>query len=370
MFDKADLRVPGARPFTKEFAKVYASAANACLATDLKARTVWRKTAHYARSGNFSEYGYPVMLHMECDISKERNHKLEILQTGEKTYQQMRDLAAAIFEGEPEAFGIMRADLTADVPGVGVQWFKENTYIASKQITTEFGQMHTVPYKLVRSGQAETMYAGRAPNQIRIYDKVGERKARFKSERRREINAYKRELEAHELAEFNELRPEEFGWSGISTGDSHLIPVPDLISFDQRFGHSTDAVITRVERQCSGRDLEALGLHTMWSMTQVGSAINLEPFDKVKFFAQSSADLSIGRWGLSDHMKGMYLRRYVEDFGLNEARKFMQKNLGKNFARAWKKYQPFLNVRSKVVGITSAKLQEEFLRSTAKQLAA
>ena len=50
-------------------------------------------------------------LHMYSTLTKEPIHKLEIYDAGEKTYLQMQQLVASIFDCDPGRLGLMRVDL-------------------------------------------------------------------------------------------------------------------------------------------------------------------------------------------------------------------------------------------------------------------
>lgn len=341
LIDKADFRVPGPLPFTKEFARVYSSAAS--LPSE-QANRVWKKSKFYAKAGDFTSFGYPVMLHMECTMTKKRNHKLEILQTGDKTLGEMRDICEAIFEGTPDNWGILRADLTADAEGVEVDWFKQHTYVLGKQVRRELGQIIPIPYLALSKGVAETIYAGVKPNQIRIYNKTQERVVRHGRMMRAAVRKFERDCL-----------------------EGKVVEMPKLQSFEEVYGYDPSKIITRVERQLSGTDLEKVNLTTF---ERLKLADRIKPFEKIKFFKSSEVDLSLESWGWRDWCIGETLKREVERNGLASALKLLQRGQPSNHRKERKKFEPWLGAGSKMGGTTSAELQNEFVRSTYRQIAA
>jgi hypothetical protein len=358
-----DLRIPGQVPFTPEFAQVYSS-----VSSDEKR---WRKSNHYVRVANFEDCGYEMLLHMSCTVTKEPIHKLEVLRAGDKTLSDMRELAGRVFATDPDPLGLMRVDLTADLEGVPVDFFKRHTKVRCKQTRREFGTVEG--YQTVAKGTAETLYSGVKPNQIRIYDKTGERRmqyerylARFQSERdraggagdraelRKVIDSIRNCAEEHTL-KLERIRLAIAEWGGTEPS-----------SFEELYGHGPDEVITRVERQVGARDLDKLGLISLRALRL--SAELLNPFEKMVFFENRDPDPRIEDWGFIDWHCGMDLRRRVEMFGIAEVEREMKAQLHKNFHRTRKKFDPFLRLTSNVVGIDSKRLRDAYASSTYRQL--
>jgi hypothetical protein len=340
VIDKLDVSIPGATKFSREFRRIYADA-DRPFAED----TVWRKNKYFQQSGDFTAYGIPAVVHLGCKMTKDKHHKIEILKAGERTMKEMVAIISQVFDGDPEAMRLARIDLTADVKDVPVQWFKEHTYCVAKQTTREIGTIKPIPYMAVRKGSAETIYAGVKPNQIRIYDKTRERMMQLDREHRRIAGRVR--FDAQE--------------------NCKVFVMPQFITFEELYGYSPDKVITRVERQVANRDLEKIGLTHVHKLK---TADILEPFNKVKFFAEESPDLSIETWGFTDYLAGLQLQQMQRDFGINEVRKRMQEHIpGRNWKRVWDKFQPWLTAQ-KDVGITSANLTAEYQNSTYRQMCA
>lgn len=341
LIDKLDLRVPGRAKVSRHFNRILQD----CNREARPGDHVWRQSRYFERAGDFSSYGIPAVIHLNCTMTKDQHHKVEILQTGDKTFSEMMAICGEIFDHDPLSWGISRVDLTADVPNVPVQWFKEHTYVVAKQTTREMGVTRPLPYMAVRKGTAETIYAGVKPNQNRIYNKTAERMMQLKKENNRIIHQLRKK----------------------ASEDLQMFEMPTLPTFEQRYGYPEDKVITRVERQCAGKDLEKLYLT---NVERLKMSHCLRPFDKIKFFTGEHEDLSLERWGFTDWNTGMNLQSLRRDFGINEVRKIMMQAIpGRHWKRTWDKFQPFLRADPEV-GITAMKLTSEYQDSTARQLAA
>lgn len=351
MIDKADFRIPRKRRMTEEFSNIFAHAnavRNLGDAAEIHfnpAGSIFRPSKYYDMQGDFREYDLPVMLHYGCKMTKTRDHKVEILGTGDRPYSEIKQILGRMFQGDPEELELLRVDLTADIADVPVRWFKEKTYVAGKQTTREIGTVAPIPYMAIRQGKAETLYAGVKPNQMRIYDKVGEQLMQYKRYVRQQVKEAKMRMM-----------------------DDYVVEIPLIPTFKERHGFTEDEVVTRVERQVHGRDLEKLRLTNLRSLTVADA---LEPFKALRFFTEDPDDnLSLPQWGWRDWHAGMNMRRMSEGMGMGDFRKMMQAELGTNFYREWSKFAPFLRGKSRVIGITSAKLQNEYMRSTILQMSA
>ena len=341
MYDKLDLRAPAGARFQPSFVDDLAEM-GVPLPGEYWGEKFWKPSQHYAWSGDLRQFGYPVLLHYGCKRTERANHKVEFVETGSMTLERMRQVGRSIFIADPEEWGIMRTDLTADV-GSPVQWFKEHSYVQYKRITREFGQADTTPYQYVRNRAAETLYSGKSPNQFRIYNKTLERYMAHQSDVQKIIRRSKKDAQ----------------------NDGKMFVMPQVLTFEERYGYGTDKIITRVERQCSGRDLEKLGLVKFQDL-RAGDV--LEPFERLKLFAHAQCDLTVAKWGVSDWLQGSRLQQMAREFGLNEVKRFLQENVpGDNWHRHWNKFLPWLSTGDT---ISHEQLTEEFQRSTRLQLVA
>jgi hypothetical protein len=349
LIDKADLRVVAGTKFTPQFLNL----------EHLVGDKLWRPSKAYARAADFSEFGIPAILHYGCKLSKVPNHKIELLSTGDKPFSELRDTVAQIFQGDPEALAVVRADLTADVPGTTVHWFRDHTYFGYKRIVRELGEIPPMSVQHVRHSQAQTLYGGKKPNQLRIYDKVGEEMHRYVS--------YVRKLQ-------NQHRRSDTGWGMLSIdGEQGWVSELEIPTFEQWSGrYHTGQILTRVERQCHGRDLAKLEITNFDSLR---TADRIRPFTRLNFREDKDEfwGLSRDKWSMADWYIGDGMRRDVTALGLDRFIQELKRVRRTNWRRDFNKFEPF--IRAAVSSYTEQgtdpiKLQAEFVRSTQLQMAA
>jgi hypothetical protein len=338
LIDKADIRVPEGVRFTPEFLsmnELFSRDGHPWRNPSQMGR--WKPDPAYAGRASFDDCGLDVVVHADCKMTRKRTHKIEILRAGEKTYDEMVHLVQKVVVCEPEDMGLMRVDLTADVSGVPVDWFKRHVYVKHKQARRELGEVEA--YQLVTKGRADTLYGGVKPNQVRIYDKTGERRMQQQKYLRRftRLNA--------------ELPP-----------SSRVEPT----SFETKYGHGMWDVITRVERQVHGRHLESLSLK---KITDLLTATELDPFNKLVFFTQQT-DMEREFLNLSwrDQMAAEALLHRVQTQGISATLSHMKAALGTNFYREKEKFASFLRLADNVVGIDSQRLRDAYASSTYRQM--
>lgn len=329
MIDYLALRVPGKTPFTESFGRLYAGSRG-----DAKR---WKSSQHYASAAAWDDCGLDVLLHVNCTMTDKPQHKLEIIRTGDKTYPEMVELAGRVFDCDPEALETMRVDLTADVHDVSVNWFKRHSYVRAKQTRRELGTVER--YMTIGKGSAETLYSGVKPNQVRIYDKVAERRMQYG----RYLRTFARE--SAELPDSAEV---------------------EATTFEAMYGHGMYDVITRVERQCAARDLERLQLTHLRSLQVRADSIN--PFEKMVIFDGQPLDPRIEDYEFTQWCAGMYLRGSVREFGLAETLRWLKANNPENFYRAKKTFEPFLRVADNTTGISADELKRLYQGSSYRQL--
>ena len=324
---------------------------------------VWRSSHLYERTGSFESFGLDVVFHERCKMTKQPNHKLEILRTGEKTLKEIRDLTRRCFHIEEDSLGIIRADLTADVEAVPVQWFRDHTIVDCKRTIRELGTIPQSDYMTVGKGIAETLYAGVKPNQIRIYNKTGERLARLQSNNRKTANLNKKNLLSAATEE------EILLWAADHPGEKKpasesVVVMPT--TFEQMYGYDPKRIFTRVERQINGKQLEKIGLVKLHDFER---SHQLEPFEKIRFINDKAVLLVRGDWGFEDWECGTNLQRDAREHGLSALRRRIYADVGnKHFYDVWNKFLPFIQNGDRLC--TYKRLQAEYVSSCHAQLAA
>ena len=321
VIDKLDLRVGRSVEFTREFAEVYRHSHDA-------ERSPWMRSRYFEQVADLREYGYEVRLHMFSRLTATPVHKLEIYDVGDKTISEVGSLVHSIFDCNVSSLGLMRVDLCADVYGVPVEWFRRNVVIQRKRLKQEIGTVE--PYRTVRCGIAETIYAGRKPNQIRIYNKTAERAVQL----RRELGRLP--------------RPNEESFCELFRG---------------RFGHSSEEIVTRVERQVAARDLGRLSLTTF---ADLSGAFKARPFEALRFHLCNDLP-TVEQCGFTTYHAGMHLRRMVEEEGLENTLAHMRGHHGRNFYRERERYAAFLSA-SGTPALNAEELLSSYRFSTQHQL--
>jgi hypothetical protein len=212
---------------------------------ELKRKPVpyFRPSKHYQYSCDLREvFGIDAYLHLSFRRRGRKNHKIEIIDSGEKSLSQIAEIIAGLFDVDPWRLEVMRIDLAADVEGVPVSWFKDHAYVNRKQFSSQIAKSHEqeLEYVAMGSAVAQTMYAGKRPNLFRIYDKLAEWRIGW----RKILRDYSR---------FNELL------DGLEMSDDQRYYgqrcPPTFQEHCKQFGYhfQPSNTLTRVERQIGGK---------------------------------------------------------------------------------------------------------------------
>ncbi len=132
-------------------------------------------------------------------------------------------------------------NLAADIPGVPVPWFQHHALFSRKQFVSQIKKADEQDVQFVGMGTAvaQTIYAGRKPDFMRIYVKVAEWR---KQQRKLEIecNRFNRRMEGMELSD-----EQKFYGRRVS---------PTFKGFCEAHGYQYQEgkVLTRIERQIGG----------------------------------------------------------------------------------------------------------------------
>jgi hypothetical protein len=257
----------------------------------------------------------------------EGEHKLEIIDTGEKAFSQLSAVLEQVVEGSTDDLELMRIDLCADICEVPVDWFLNRIRIKFKRVAYEMGNLK---YQRIGKAGIQTISAGRRPNIVRVYDKIAEYKEQLKRLNR------KRSFDSEEL------------------------------TLESAFGVSESATITRIERQFGGgripEEIDCFG--------KLGRLPDYDPFTNIEILNGSAAHVpTIKECGFDTWITGTFLRERQDEMGLQQFRRWLNANSGGNGARYRKKYSPFLEPAYDA-RFTSDTLFEMYRESVEKQLAA
>jgi hypothetical protein len=322
MIDKLDLRAPSfatLRPLVRQYVRVVNH-------DEYSVRL--RPNAYYSNRCDLRPLGIDAMLFLNAKFQSEHNHKLELLDTGKKTYSEFVEIAEAVFDLDPDSLGTMRIDLTADVADVSVSWCKQHTRIRFKRSNDEHGKLE---YGQFGKAQVETLRAGKGDSLFRIYNKTEELKMQF----RRMCRKQNRDAEP--------------------------------LDFEKEFGYSPDATITRFERQCRGRSIPGV----LDTFARLPNAADYNPFDVVEFVQSGNAGLpSIDQCDSpSEYFTGLGLQAKCKEMGMQQFRPWLNKATKGNAARTMQRYGKFFP-DGKAPGLTSADLYELYRESIKRQLSA
>lgn len=322
VIDKLEVRIPARAPYTRSFAEVYSD-----LRSDSQ-RDPFRSTRYYGAVGDLRPYGIEAVLHSHCKFGKEGSHKVELIDTGRRSFAFLVNEIAQIFQINPMGLEIMRVDLTADVPAVPVCFFQDCLRAAYKQVTNDIENLEK--FTRMGRGDVQTMYLGRRPNLFRIYNKIAELK--------REYSALVRK---------------------IPNGE----PVP---TFEDLYAYPAEGfLLTRVERQIGGSRVPA-------EISTVGllrdNALNFDPFERLEFIAGGHPEPDPDDYDLTTYLAGTGLRTKIEQLGMQRVRRLINKRSPRNAARTLKRFRDFLPVDPTEFVIPP--LRDLYQESVRRQLAA
>lgn len=276
--DKLEIRIPGGTKLAGGLKQEW----------DFSNNHVGRKsfcgTKYYCYVVNLAQYGMDSILHF-CQ-RRDGNHKLQITDTGMKTLPQIFSEITKAFEVDPMSLEIMRIDLAVDVRGYRVEFFRRRVRVSHKRFSSEYGRF------MLERTNVETLYFGKRPNVVRIYDKTAERRAEYQRLVRKAKN-----------------------------------PLP---TFQARYGHLESEILTRVERQYGGGRIPKQ-IATLRSLQE--NILRLNPFGSLQFLPGTISEESVNQLSGDAFIKGQGLLRLVERHGFSGMRRLLDKKTGRNTRR-------------------------------------
>lgn len=112
----------------------------------------------YEGVGSLKEhFGIDAILHFGYRHGR-KAHKIEIREAGKKSVPEMADIVTSIFDVDPWTVSLLRVDLTADVEGVPVSWFREHAFVNRKQFSS----------RIEKSFEQEMQFVGMGPTAGRM----------------------------------------------------------------------------------------------------------------------------------------------------------------------------------------------------------
>jgi hypothetical protein len=318
MIDKLDLRIPKDAFLRPAVERIF------CYDPLVPYPKRVQPALRYEGRADLRPVGIDAILHVKFKQG-DRHSKLEILDVGEKTLSEIVALIEGVADVRLDSLGIMRIDLTADVPGVTVPWLKDHVRFKFKQTERDHGQLQ---YGLVGRGEVETIIAGTRPNVIRIYNKTKECIFQFRRMQRKEG------------------------------------PDAEPLEFEKEFGLKETDILTRLERQCGGSRIPP----EVATFGRLQDLPNFNPFTSLEIINSGQPSLPSPQEceGL-DYYTGLGLHAEAQREGMHNFRKQLNKQSKGNAARTIERYRRFFPDESQFP-ISTEQIVEEFRRSTVKQL--
>jgi len=253
-----------------------------------------RPSKFYKAVADLRPFGFDAMLHIEQ--KRYGTHKVELFETGKKGMAEIESTIERIVDCDPGGCRLGRIDLAADVRDVSLSWFREHAYVQYKQFICAHAK-EVVEAESTEMGKKiyQTLYFGKRPSCVRIYDKVAERVAHYELWKKREMRAARRAwlqecvTRPRDTDAIPKLLLPEFPavqeWlsvelpevkSDLESASQQSDLLPGASAPEQPLLHFP--VVTRVENQFGGRVPEAL--QTMGQMRK--NVLEFNPFARMK----------------------------------------------------------------------------------------
>jgi hypothetical protein len=321
-------------------------------------------------------FGLDAILHI--DQKRYGTHKIELLETGKKGMLEIQDTLEQIVAGDPGGCRLGRVDLAADIKDVPLSWFREPTYVEFKQFLCAHSKFVDSEMSEMGKKVYQTLYFGKRPSCVRIYDKTAERLAHYGLLKKRAIRDEKKKwAERYTMSRDRENFPKfvppnlptEHEWLAMQLPEiKQDIPVNDCVAKVLPF-----PVVTRVENQFGGRVPKELA--TVADISK--NVLDFNPFARmrllfgVKVAPKFDARDARGnyRFPVIEWMAWMYVRDNLKSLGAAQIWSIV--NRDRNGKRYFEKMKDFLpEDESGCPGVSETDLYERYRHSISRQLAA
>lgn len=333
------------------------------------------------------------MFHVEARAGHHWD-KIELLHTGDKTWDDIATLLSYSVTGDIETLPVRRADCAVD-SDLSVEWYAKSIRCQWKRWRSEVGEIELldenrkhIQFMDIGRRRLETMYLGRKPNPLRVYDKTAETVHRYKQAERAHYRA------AMELDEAQQMRCQyysELGFHGKLSDLDKFLPFDvrqqarnlvkrrfPFIEFHNWEGNTQRlwdfTIRTRIERQMSG-DVPLL-ISSVKGLRDNVLAFN--PFERVKF---AMPDTVIDWDTVPDltpieQLAGEMIERKFKEEGWTFDQLYRRLNVsrtGKRTGRAQAKVDKFREYLERAVdaeqkpGVTAEELFEQYRSSIRRQ---
>lgn len=235
MIDKADFPVSEFAQPGPALAEVFAQLKRGHAVPPFRPARLYQYSADLRK-----DFGIDAIVHLYCRYGRP-NHKVEIVDAGEKTLEDFAAIVTLLFLVDPWTLSTMRVDLAADIAGVPVPWFQHHAIVNRKQFSSQIKKSADQELQFIGMGTAvaQTIYAGKRPDLMRIYDKFAELRKQLRK-LAIECNRFSKRMEGMEMSEEQRYYGRRF--------------VPTFEEFCKSHGYQyrEGDVLTRIERQIGG----------------------------------------------------------------------------------------------------------------------
>ncbi len=197
-------------------------------------------------------------------------------------------LIARVFDVDPASCKLMRLDLAADIVGVPVHIFRDCARFQYKQFASSIAKCRETELEFTAMGtaDAQTLYAGRRPNLIRIYNKIRELYAQW-LKKKRDCERFNRKMRLFELSA-------EQRYYGM-----RVCPTFEEFCLGEGYSSIQDTV-TRVERQMQGAnfpdELQLFGDLNRVHLFNPFESMQIVPTGTISSFDSPPSDVSVRDW--------------------------------------------------------------------------
>jgi hypothetical protein len=344
---------------------------------DLSCSTV-RPSKYYRAVADLRPLGFEAMLHI--DQKRYHTSKIELFETGKKGMAEIQNTIERIVDCDPAVLRMGRVDLAADVGAVSLPWFREHAYMQYKQFICAHAKVVEAEDSEMGKKIYQTLYFGRKPSCVRIYDKVAERVAHFELTKRKENYRAKKDYKEYR-GQLPEGEPDLFVWpQHLRVAEWLAAELPLIDSAAWLVPQSSDRfpVLTRVENQFGGRVPPAL--HTIGEMRK--NVLDFNPFEHMKLLQRGNVippslfEKVTRPWGeekyrfrVHEWMAYMWVLQNWKTVGAQQMWAMLNRDRhGKLYLENMKEFLP--PVEDDSPGISAPELYERYRTSISRQLAA
>ncbi|MBS1800475.1 MAG: hypothetical protein JSS95_11695 [Acidobacteria bacterium] len=349
MIDKTDVRIAWGTPFSTEMEEIGKQLRRGQVAP-------FHPSRFYSFVGSLREtHNIDAILHLNYRGKNGRaSSKLEIIDAGKKTILEMAQIIRRVFDIDPFQCELMRLDLASDISGVPVHVFRDLARFKYKRFSSRIEKSFETEMEFTAMGtaDAQTFYAGRRPNFVRIYNKIKELYKQW-LKLKQSCERFNKQMQRLEMSE-------EQRYYG-----SRYYPTFEEFLKNEGIEHGQGLTLTRIERQISGsrfpKELRLFGDLRRAHLFNPYASMTIMPSTKIRSFESPP--------------KGVSIRDWLAAYGLNalwnacgdaqQAFSFVQKHGNGNGKRVLDSLLKILP--SERPPITAAEILDSYVRSIERQ---